>query len=61
MLDFDKDELKILVSVFKGDASSLGDAASKAELLDRIESELAEREEMESMDFNECGDGACKL
>lgn len=59
MNDFTLDELNALLAVFAraGEPQS----AIEQELLARISSAQAEREELESMDFDDCLGGACKL
>lgn len=59
MNDFTLDELNALLAVFAraGEPQS----PTEQELLARISSAQAEREELESMDFDDCLGGACKL
>lgn len=60
MKDLTLNELETLLAVFKkaGIEASVGD---EGELLTRIEQAHAERQELESMDFDDCLGGACKL
>lgn len=60
MKDLTLNELETLLAVFKkaGIEASAGD---EGELLIRIEQAHAERQELESMDFDDCLGGACKL
>ena len=60
MKDLTLNELETLLTVFKkaGIEESVGD---EGELLTRIEQAHAERQELESMDFDDCLGGACKL
>ncbi|MDI3323048.1 hypothetical protein QKW35_01550 [Pontibacterium granulatum] len=60
MKDLTLNELETLLAVFKkaGIEPSVGD---EGELLTRIEQAHAERQELESMDFDDCLGGACKL
>lgn len=60
MKDLTLNELETLLAVFKkaGIEVSMGE---EGELLARIEQAHAERQELESMDFDDCLGGACKL
>lgn len=58
MKDFTLDELNALVSVFER-AGELD--AQEKELFERVKQSQSEREELESMDFDDCLGGACKL
>jgi hypothetical protein len=59
MNDFTLDELTALVAIF----NRAGEMQSPQEqdLLDRVTQAFAERQELESMDFDDCLGGACKL
>lgn len=60
MNDFTLDELTALLEVFeKAEVSEQQGTAG--ELLVRIKQAHAERSELESMDFDDCLGGACKL
>lgn len=60
MNDFTLDELNVLVAVFEK-AGIAEDNGSESEMFSRIKSAQAERAELESMDFDDCLGGACKL
>jgi len=60
MNDLTLDELNTLLAVFARAAVQEGSAA-EGELLVRLRQAQAEREELESMDFDDCAGGACKL
>ena len=60
MNDFTTDELGILVSVFER-AGVAEDGSTEGSLLKVIKSAHSERMELESMDFDDCAGGACKL
>lgn len=59
MNDFTLDELNTLMAVFEraGDLKT----TQEQELFERIKQAQSEREELESMDFDDCLGGACKL
>jgi hypothetical protein len=60
MKDLTLNELEILLAVFAraGVEDTVGD---EGELLAQIKKAHAERQELESMDFDDCLGGACKL
>ncbi len=58
MNDFTLDELNALVAVFERAIPSEG---LEAELFGRLQAAQAERQELETMDFDDCLGGACKL
>jgi len=60
MNDFTLDELNALVDVFGRANLSSADTQANA-LFKRVKVAQAEREELESMDFDDCAGGACKL
>ncbi|WP_432471841.1 hypothetical protein [Amphritea sp. HPY] len=60
MNDFTLDELNVLVAVFEKAGIAEGNG-SEGEMFSRIKSAQAERAELESMDFDDCLGGACKL
>ena len=60
MNDFTTDELGILVSVFER-AGVAEDGSAEGSLLKVIKGAYSERMELESMDFDDCAGGACKL
>lgn len=60
MNDFTLDELTALLSVFEKAAVAENDGLA-GELLGRLKQSHAAREELESMDFDDCLGGACKL
>ena len=60
MNDFTLDELNTLVAVFEK-AGIAEDSSVEAEMFNRIKTAQAERAELESMDFDDCLGGACKL
>ncbi len=60
MNDFTLDELKALLNVFEKAAVNQQDGLA-GELLERLQQSHAAREELESMDFDDCLGGACKL
>ena len=60
MNDFTTDELGILVSVVER-AGVAEDGSAEGSLLKVIKGAHAERMELESMDFDDCAGGACKL
>jgi hypothetical protein len=53
------EELTALLNVF--DRAGTGQDAIEADLLTRIKAQHAEKEELASMDFDDCLGGACKL
>jgi hypothetical protein len=53
------EELTALLNVF--DRAGAGQDAIEADLLSRIKAQHAEKEELASMDFDDCLGGACKL
>lgn len=60
MNDFTLSELATLIAVFnRAGSSDLNDA--EQEMLARVTQAHAERQELESMDFDDCLGGACKL
>ncbi|GGB99803.1 hypothetical protein GCM10011352_27540 [Marinobacterium zhoushanense] len=60
MHELNLDELSALLAVFaRAGVQDGGD--TEGQLLARIRQLHAEREEMESMDFDDCLGGACKL
>ncbi|WP_027858891.1 hypothetical protein [Marinobacterium jannaschii] len=59
MNDFTLEELTALVNVFE--RAQIADDAVEADLFKRITAAHAERQELESMDFDDCLGGACKL
>lgn len=60
MNDFTLDEMTALLSVFEKAAVTEQDGVA-GDLLSRLKKAHAEREELESMDFDDCLGGACKL
>lgn len=60
MNDLTLDELKALLAVFERAAVTLDDS-TEGRLLALIQQQHREREELESMDFDDCLGGACKL
>ncbi len=60
MNDLTTDELAILVNVFER-AEISADDSSEGQLFSRVKALHAERVELESMDFDDCIGGACKL
>ncbi len=60
MNDFTLDELNTLIAVFEK-AGISDDASAEALMFSRIKTAQAERAELESMDFDDCLGGACKL
>lgn len=60
MNDFTLSELATLIAVFnRAGSSDLNDA--EQDMLARVTQAHAERQELESMDFDDCLGGACKL
>ncbi|MGB2131187.1 MAG: hypothetical protein ACPHXW_07140 [Marinobacterium sp.] len=53
------DELTALLNVF--DRAGAGQDAVESDLLTRLKAAHAERSELESLDFDDCLGGACKL
>ena len=53
------DELTALLNVF--DRAGVGQDAVETYLLNRLKAAHAERSELESLDFDDCLGGACKL
>lgn len=60
MNDFTLQELEALLSVFKK-AGVQTDGSIEGELLTRLQEAHEMRAELESMDFDDCLGGACKL
>ncbi len=60
MNDLTLDELNILLSVFARAGVEAG-AGDEGELLQRLRQAQVEREELDSLDFDDCAGGACKL
>lgn len=60
MNDFTLQELETLLSVF-AKAGVEESAGSEGEMLTFIRQAHSERQELESMDFDDCLGGACKL
>jgi len=60
MNDFTLEEMSALLNVFEKAAVSEQDGLA-GELLSRLKQAHGEREELESMDFDDCLGGACKL
>ncbi|RVU31401.1 MULTISPECIES: hypothetical protein [Neptunomonas] len=60
MNDFTLDELNALVAICQRADAEQG-SAMEQELFTRIQAAQAERQELESMDFDDCLGGACKL
>ncbi|MBT3144730.1 hypothetical protein Q4583_07345 [Neptunomonas phycophila] len=60
MNDFTLDELNVLVDVFNRAGLATTETQANA-LFDRVKVAQSEREELESMDFDDCAGGACKL
>ncbi|WP_299201951.1 hypothetical protein [uncultured Amphritea sp.] len=60
MNDFTLDELNTLIAVFEK-AGVADDSSAEALMFSRIKTAQAERAELESMDFDDCLGGACKL
>ena len=60
MHDLKLEELAVLLTVFER-ANIQEDGSAEGEMLARIRQLHAEREELESMDFDDCLGGACKL
>ena len=55
------EELDILVSAMEFLEIQMGFKDNEKELFGRMEEKLAERQELEAMDFNTCDGGACTL
>lgn len=53
------EELSALLNVFERAGQTVNDV--EADLLSRIKAQHAEKEELASMDFDDCLGGACKL
>lgn len=53
------EELTALLNVFERAGQTVNDV--EADLLSRIKAQHAEKEELASMDFDDCLGGACKL
>ena len=60
MNDFTLDELNTLVAVFEK-AGITEDGSAEAGMFVRIKAAQSERAELESMDFDDCLGGGCKL
>jgi hypothetical protein len=60
MNDLTTDELGVLVSVFER-AGIAEDGSVEGTLFKLVKSTHSERLELESMDFDDCAGGACKL
>lgn len=60
MHDFTLEELEACVAVFNR-AGVQQDESTEGVLMKRLNEALAERQELESMDFDDCLGGACKL
>lgn len=60
MNDLTLNELEILLAVFKRAGVEAG-AGDEGELMARIAAACDERQELESMEFDDCLGGACKL
>lgn len=60
MKDLTLNELEILLAVFAR-AGVEDTAGDEGELLAQVKKAHAERQELESMDFDDCLGGACKL
>lgn len=60
MNDLTLDELNTLLAVFARAAVREG-AGAEGDLLVRLRQAQAEREELDSLDFDDCAGGACKL
>ncbi len=60
MNDFTLDELSTLVNICQR-AGISADNALETELFERFLKAQSERQELESMDFDDCLGGACKL
>ncbi|MGB0466064.1 MAG: hypothetical protein ACPGF7_00865 [Pontibacterium sp.] len=60
MKDLTLNELEILLAVFAR-AGVEKSAGAEGEMLTRIQQAHDERQELESMDFDDCLGGACKL
>lgn len=60
MHELNLEELSALLAVFER-AGVAADESTEGQLLNRIRTLHAEREELESMDFDDCLGGACKL
>ncbi|MBS98683.1 MAG: hypothetical protein CMI01_08400 [Oceanospirillaceae bacterium] len=60
MHELSLEELSALLSVFER-AGVVGGDSAEGQLLTRIQALHAEKEELESMDFDDCLGGACKL
>ncbi|MGH1463235.1 MAG: hypothetical protein ACRBB6_14490 [Neptuniibacter sp.] len=60
MNEFTLDELNLLLAVFEkaGIEESMGD---EGEMLQRLKTAQSNRQEIESMEFDDCLGGACKL
>ncbi len=59
MNDFTLEELTALVAIFNRAGEMQSD--QEKDLFDRVSQAFAERQELESMDFDDCLGGACKL
>ena len=60
MHELNLEELSALLAVF-GRAGVEANDSTEGQLLSRIRTLHAEKEELESMDFDDCLGGACKL
>jgi len=60
MNDLTTDELAVLISVFE-QAGVADDDSAQGRLFQLIKTSHSERLELESMDFDDCAGGACKL
>jgi len=60
MNDLTLDELKALLGIFERAAVKLDDS-TEGRLFAQLQKQHSEREELESMDFDDCLGGACKL
>ncbi|MGY0588406.1 MAG: hypothetical protein ACW7DY_22200 [Paraglaciecola chathamensis] len=60
MNEFNLDELNLLLSVFEKAGIST-DQGAEGEMLQRLKTAQETRQELDSMDFDDCLGGACKL
>ncbi len=60
MNEFTLEELNLLLSVFEKAGVSASDS-EEGEMLKRLQAAQENRQELESMEFDDCLGGACKL
>lgn len=61
MNDLTINELKTILGWFKSYEDNEGTHQEDDDLAEALKKTLAEKEELESMDFDDCAGGACKL